>query len=99
MDWITSANIALMMFGYGFPYIMAIPAIWDKALRNTSRQLLEGNVKVRHEDSIEKVAGLDYLCVQTISILDKKEDMNKYKASIKTLQDMGIKVILATGIN
>lgn len=37
--------------------------------------------------------------MQTISILDKKEDMPKYRRSIKTLQDMGIKVVLATGIN
>ena len=36
--------------------------------------------------------------MQTISILDKKEDMSKYRASIKKLQDMGIKVILATGV-
>ena len=36
--------------------------------------------------------------MQTIGILDKKEDMNKYKNSIKTLQNMGIKVILSTGI-
>ena len=35
-----------MMFGYGFPYILSIPSIWDKALRNVSRHLEEGNVKV-----------------------------------------------------
>ena len=46
IDWIDSGNIALMMFGYGFPYILAIPSIWDKALRNVARHLEEGNVKV-----------------------------------------------------
>lgn len=48
MDWITSGNVALMMFGYGFPYILAIPSIWDKALKHTSRQLADGNVKVQN---------------------------------------------------
>jgi len=74
-----------MMFGYGFPYILAIPAIWDKALRNTARQLEEGHVKVQNMDSIEEVASLDYLVMQTIAILDKKEDMSKHRESIKTL--------------
>ena len=87
-----------MMFGYGFPYILAIPAIWDKALRNVTRHLRQHNVEVRHQDSIEQVASLDYLCVQTIGILDNKEKMSQYRNSIKTLQNMGIKVILATGI-
>lgn len=99
MDWLTSANVALMMFGYGFPYILAIPAIWDKALRNTAKRLEERNVKVQNFDSIEAVASLDYLCIQTISILDKKEDMSKYRESVKTLEAMGIKVVLATGVN
>ena len=48
IDWITSGNIALMMFGYGFPYILSIPAIWDKALRNTTKHLEEGNIKVQY---------------------------------------------------
>ena len=37
VPWVDSSNIALMMFVYGFPYILAIPAIWDIALRNTAR--------------------------------------------------------------
>ena len=33
VTWTDSANIALMMFVYGFPYILAIPSIWDKAVK------------------------------------------------------------------
>jgi len=33
ITWEHSANIAVLMFVYGFPYILAIPAIWDIALR------------------------------------------------------------------
>jgi len=46
ISWVDSGNVALMMFGYGFPYILAIPAIWDKALRNTTRHLEEHGIKV-----------------------------------------------------
>ena len=80
IDWVDSGNIALMMFGYGFPYILAIPSIWDKALRNTVRHLEEGNVKVQYHDAVEEVASLDYLCVQTISVLDNKDmPIQKYR--------------------
>ena len=37
IDWKTSANIAVMMFVYGFPYILVIPAIWDLALANSAK--------------------------------------------------------------
>lgn len=46
IDWQTAGNIACMMFVYGFPYILAIPSVWDIAIRNTSRHLLAGNVLV-----------------------------------------------------
>ena len=62
-----------MMFVYGFPYILAIPAIWDIALRNTARQLKEGRVVVQSLDTIEEVASLDYLAVQTIGVLEQND--------------------------
>ncbi len=37
ISWATSANIAAMCFVYGFPYILAIPSIWDVALVNACR--------------------------------------------------------------
>ena len=48
IDWVTAANIAIMMFVYGFPYILSIPSIWDRALKHTSRNLLEKNVMVKN---------------------------------------------------
>lgn len=53
---------------------------------------------VKNLASIEHAASIDYLCIQSIGILDDESKILKYKASIKLLQDMGIKVILATGI-
>lgn len=77
ISWFTSANIAAMMFVYGFPYILAIPSIWDVALRNTAKQMRDSNVEVQNLDSIEEVASLDYLCLQSIGVLDRREDLEK----------------------
>lgn len=87
ISWETSTNIAAMVFVYGFPYILAIPAIWDIALRNSAKQFLASNVEVQNLDSIEEVASLDYLAVQAISILDKTtpEAMAAYKKSVRRL--------------
>lgn len=63
IDWITAANIAIMMFVYGYPYILSIPSIWDRALKHTTKNLREKNVEVINMDSIEEVASIDYLCV------------------------------------
>lgn len=76
VPWVDSGNIALMMFVYGFPYILAIPSIWDIALRNTANQLKEGKVIVQSLDTIDDVASLDYLAVQTIGVLEHN-DPNK----------------------
>ena len=50
--------------------------------------------------SIENAASIDYLCIQSIGLLDdeNEERVEKTKKSIQQLKDMGIKVILATGI-
>lgn len=53
VTWTDSANIALMMFVYGFPYILAIPSIWDKAVKQVSNHLAEGNVLVKNLDAVE----------------------------------------------
>ena len=98
IEWRDAANISIMMFVYGFPYILAIPSVWDIALRNTARHLLDGNVVVQNLDSIEEVASLDYLAVQSISVLDNKEDLEKNRLAVAKLQAMGVKVILATGV-
>lgn len=103
IDWQTAGNIACMMFVYGFPYILAIPSIWDIAIRNTSKHLLDGNVQVQNLDSISEVASLDYLVLQSISVLDKAKSSDeaklKNRRSIAKLQAMGIKVIIATGVS
>jgi len=46
ISWESSANIAAMMFVYGFPYTLAVPAIWDMALRSSAKQFLNSNVEV-----------------------------------------------------
>ena len=50
--------------------------------------------------SIENAASIDYLCIQSIGLLDdeNEERVEKTRKSIQQLKDMGIKVILATGI-
>lgn len=98
ISWFTSANIAAMMFVYGFPYILAIPSIWDVALRNTAKQMRDSNVEVQNLDSIEEVASLDYLCLQSIGVLDRREDLEKNQRSIRALQAMGVKLVLVAGI-
>jgi magnesium-transporting ATPase (P-type) len=98
ISWYTSANIAAMVFIYGFPYILAIPSIWDLALVNAARQLKTSNVEVQCHDAIEEAASLDYLVMQTIGILDKPEELERNKRSIRALQAMGIKIVLGAGI-
>lgn len=85
------------MFVYGYPYILSIPTIWDRALKHTAKNLREKNVEVIHMDAIEEVASIDYLCVQTIGILDKPHQKDHYVKCVNYLTDMGIKVILITG--
>lgn len=99
IEWSTSINIAVMITVYGFPYILAIPAIWDIALRNTAAQFKTNHVEVLNMDSIEEVASLDYLAVQKIGVLDNEDMLEKYQKSIKCLQTMGVKVILCGGIS
>ena len=38
--------VASLLLVYGFPYMLAIPTVWDIALRNKVRQMNEGNLKV-----------------------------------------------------
>ena len=57
----------------------------------------EGNLEIKKEDAVEKTASIEYLCVQPINILDNEAKIVKYSRSIERLQEMGIKVILATG--
>lgn len=83
---------------YGFPYMLAIPTVWDIAKRNTVKRLNSSSVHVQDIDSIEDASSIDYLCIQSIGVLDDDEKLDQYRASIRRLQDMGIKVILATGI-
>jgi magnesium-transporting ATPase (P-type) len=78
--------------------MLAIPTVWDIAKRNTVKRLNSSNVHVQNIDSIEDASSIDYLCIQSIGILDDEDKLDEYRASIKRLQDMGIKVILATGI-
>ena len=101
ISWEDSANISITMLVYGFPYLLAIPAIWDIALRNSRRNFERyGNIVVQDEDAIEEVASLDYLCVQHISVLDESSEqaIEGYRRTIRGLQAAGVKVILATGI-
>jgi magnesium-transporting ATPase (P-type) len=55
---------------------------------------------VKNLDSIEAVASLDYLAVQSISLLDRdRENFEENKAAVAKLQAMGVKVVLATGVD
>jgi len=36
ISWESSTNIAVIMFVYGFPYILAIPAIWEITIKNAA---------------------------------------------------------------
>ena len=100
IDWVTAGNIAIMMFVYGFPYILSIPSIWDMALRGTVRQLSYNNVKVLNMDAIDDAASMDYLAVQSIGVFDNRpENMEIYRDQVKRLQSMGIKVILVSGLS
>ena len=100
--WRQSINVAAVVFIYGFPYILAIPAIWDIALQSSIKNYFEkGWMDVRNEDVVEKVGALDYLAVQAISVLDeiiKPEKLEGYKRAIKGLQAAGVKVVLVTGL-
>ena len=50
-------------------------------------------------DSIDDAASMDYLAVQSIGVFDNRpENMEIYKDQVRRLQNMGIKVILATGL-
>ena len=57
----------------------------------------EGNLKIQKQDAVERAASIEYLCVQPINILDNDDKILQYRQSVKRLQEMGIKVILATG--
>lgn len=101
ISWEESAQIATMMFVYGFPYLLAIPAIWDVAQRNSAKNFDRyGNIEVQNLEAIEDVASLNYLAVQTISVLDDRssEKLEEYRRTIRGLQAAGVKVVLAAGI-
>ncbi len=87
-----------MMFVYGFPYILSIPAIWDVALRNTIKQMHAGKVLVQREETVDDVASLDYLAIQSIGVLDDAADNAKNARQVRRLQAMGVKVLLVTGV-
>lgn len=95
-------NVAAMMIVYGFPYILVIPSVWDIAMRNTSRHLNTTNIEVKSLDSIPEVASIDYLVLQSISVLDKRsqtsEERESTRVAIRRLQAMGIKIVIATGV-
>lgn len=40
-SWKQSVSVATIVFIYGFPYILAIPAIWDIALYNSIKNYFE----------------------------------------------------------
>lgn len=45
--WEHALNIALVVLVYGFPYILAIPALWSITLRNSAGNFLHnGNIDV-----------------------------------------------------
>ena len=41
---------------------------------------------------------MDYLILQSISVLDKKSNLESNRRAIKKLQAMGVKIIIATGV-
>ena len=101
ISWADSANISAMVFVYGFPYILTVPAIWDMALNASKRNYRKnGNIEVRNIEAIEDCASLDYLAIQAISILDNadEEQLEKHRRTIRGLQAAGIKVVLTTGL-
>ena len=101
IEWSTAINIAAMLFVYGFPYLLAIPAIWDVAQRNSAKNFLRhGGIEVQNLEAIEDVASLNYLAVQSISVLDERSDekIEEYRRTIRGLRAAGVKVVLAAGI-
>ena len=90
-----------MALVYGFPYLLAIPALWDISQKNAAKNFLQyGEIDVQKLEAIEDVASLNYLAMQTISILDERSDekIEEYRQTISGLQAAGVKVILASGI-
>ena len=77
--------------------MLAVPSLWDIAKRNTLKQLDSGNVEIQNTDCVEDASSIDYLCIQSIGILDDETKLAEYRTNVRRLQDMGIKVILATG--
>lgn len=101
IGWGTAASVGLMVLIYGFPYMLAIPSVWDIAIRNTVEQLAGLNVAVKNKDTIEDAASLDYLTIQTIGFLDHKlsdEQLDEAKRYVHQLKSMGVKPIIATGV-
>ena len=71
IDWGHAGLVAGLLLVYGFPYMLAIPTVWQIALRNIVTTMNSGGkLRVMRPDSIEKAASLDYVCVQTIGLLD-----------------------------
>lgn len=95
--------VAALLLVYGFPYMLAIPSVWDIALRSTIEKMqelklpksqkghqiedLKADIEVIKPEAIEKAASLDYICLQTINVLDKKgeADLDSYRESIECL--------------
>lgn len=101
-SWTKSISITALVLVYGFPYILAIPAIWDIALGSSADNYsASGNIEVKNLDIIEKVSSLDYLACQSISVFDEISNpikLKEYKRAVKGLQASGVKVVLVTGI-
>ena len=100
-SWTKSISITALVLVYGFPYILAIPAIWDIALGSSAKNYELNHIDVKNLDIIEKVSSLDYLACQSISIFDNIDNPTKlkeYKRAVKGLQASGVKVVLVTGI-
>ena len=78
--------------------MLAIPSVWDIALQSTVVKMqelklpqnrkvhqieeLKADIEVIKPEAIEKAASLDYICLQTINILDKEADLDSYCESI-----------------
>ena len=59
----TAGIVASLMLVYGFPYMLALPPVWDIAKRNTHKHLNQGEVFVQNIETIDYVSSINYLCI------------------------------------